>query len=155
CPAQRAGRGRQRPDRDRLHARTRMTSAPLHRHVIAGLVLGGLIAISAVFPLARAPAQTQGPAIAGQVSSAKEGPMEGVLVSVQKAGTPISITVVTDAHGRFRVPPAKLSPGNYALRIRAVGYDLDGPPAVTIPSPGAGDLRLALRKTEDLAAQFT
>jgi streptogramin lyase len=101
------------------------------------------------------PARARGPAIAGQVSSAEEGPMEGVLVSVQKAGTPISITVVSDEHGRFQVPAAKLSPGQYSLRIRAVGYDLDGPPTITIPSPEADDLRLALRNTEDLAAQLT
>jgi streptogramin lyase len=132
-----------------------MTFTPMHRHVIAGLVLGGLIAIAAAFPFARAPARAEGPAIAGQVSSAEEGPIEGVLVSVQKAGTPISITVVSDAHGRFRVPPAKLSPGHYALRIRAVGYDLDGPQAITIPSPEAENVRLGLHKTEDVAAQLT
>jgi len=132
-----------------------MTSTPMRRHVIAGLLLGGLIAISAVVLSARAPAQAETPAIAGEVSSAQEGSMEGVLISVQKAGTPISVTVVSDANGRFRVPPAKLSPGHYTLRIRAVGYDLDGPQAVTVPSRQAESLRLGLRKSEDLAAQLT
>jgi len=132
-----------------------MTFTPMHRHVIAGSLLGGLIAITVAFPLAGADRRMDGPAIAGQVSSAEEGPMEGVLVSAQKIGSPISITVVSDEHGRFKLPPEKLSAGGYALRIRAVGYDLDAPHTVAIPSPEAADLRLRLRKSEDLAVQLT
>ena len=51
--------------------------------------------------------------------------MEGVLVSAKKAGSTITITVVSDAQGRYSFPAGKLEPGQYALRIRAVGYDLD------------------------------
>jgi virginiamycin B lyase len=66
-------------------------------------------------------------ALAGKVTSADERLMEGVLVSARRAGATITITVVSDAEGRYRFPSEKLSPGRYALRIRAVGYDLDGP----------------------------
>ncbi|MBV8824908.1 MAG: carboxypeptidase regulatory-like domain-containing protein [Bradyrhizobiaceae bacterium] len=118
-------------------------------------LLAAFVVLGAALPFVGGTAGAQAPTIAGEVASAEEGPMEGVLVSVQKAGAPISITVVTDANGRFRVPGAKLSPGSYSLRIRAVGYDLDGPQTVTIPSPEADDLQLGLRKTEDLAAQLT
>ena len=38
-----------------------------------------------------------GQALTGLVRSAEEGPMEGVLVSAQRANTPVTITVVTDA----------------------------------------------------------
>jgi virginiamycin B lyase len=132
-----------------------MIFARTRRHALAWAALGGLAVSGAAVPLALLPARAQAPAIAGQFTSAEEGPMEGVLVSVQKDGTPINTTVVSGADGRFAVPPAKLTPGRYSLRIRAVGYDLDGPHAVTIPSSQAEHLRLALRKTEDLAAQLT
>ena len=80
--------------------------------------------------------------------------MEGVLVSAQRAGSPITVTVVSDEHGRFRFPDAKLAPGHYALRIRAVGYDLAGPDAVDVGA-GQTDVALKLRRTADLAAQLT
>ena len=66
-------------------------------------------------------------ALTGQVTSVEEGRMEGVLVSAKKTGSTITITVVSDEQGRFRFPSSKMPPGQYALRIRAVGYDLGGP----------------------------
>ncbi len=108
--------------------------------------------------LPRAFAQTAGAqtsALTGKVTSTEEGPMEGVLVSAKKAGTNITITVVSDAAGNYSFPATKLSPGEYALRIRAIGYDLDnGGGAVTV---GAATTTkdLTLRKTEDLAAQMS
>jgi virginiamycin B lyase len=96
------------------------------------------------------PAQT----LTGSVHSAEEGAMEGVLVSAQKAGSPITVTVVSDEHGRFRFPDGKLSPGHYALRIRAEGYDLDGPQSVDLGATPA-DVAIKLRRTADLAAQLT
>src|SRR2546425_9496497 len=65
-------------------------------------------------------------ALTGQVTSAEEGPMEGVLVSAKKTGSPITITVVSERDGRYRFPQARLEQGLYALRIRATGYDLEG-----------------------------
>ena len=79
----------------------------------------------ATLPVAAAPAQTV--ALSGQVTSAEEGAMEGVLVSAKKAGSTITITVVSDDEGRYSFPASKLEPGQYALRIRAIGYDLDNP----------------------------
>src|SRR6188472_48500 len=79
------------------------------------------------------PVQAQTPAaLTGQVSSAEEGPMEGVLVSAKKAGSTVTTTVVSDAQGNFSFPTAKLEPGHYSLRIRAVGYDLDRPASVDV-----------------------
>ena len=80
--------------------------------------------------------------------------MEGVLVSAQAAGSPITVTVVSDEHGRFRFPDGRLAPGHYALRIRAIGYELDGPQAVDLGAATA-DVAIKLRKTSDLAAQLT
>src|SRR5437870_3823819 len=72
-------------------------------------------------------AQAQTPsALTGQVTSAGEGPMEGVVVSARKDGSTISISVVTNAQGRFAFPAARLEPGGYTLKARAAGYELDG-----------------------------
>ena len=78
--------------------------------------------------------------LTGTVGSAAEGAMEGVLVSAQEAGSPITVTVVSDALGRFRFPDGRLSPGHYTLRIRATGYDLAGPKTVELGT-GAGRCR--------------
>ena len=94
-------------------------------------------------------------ALMGTVVSTEEGPMEGVLVSAQRSGSPISITVVSDAKGSYRFPDDKVAPGVYKLRIRAVGYDLEGPSEVRIEAGAPRMLPLHLRKTADLAAQLT
>ena len=78
-----------------------------------------------------AQAQTQD-ALIGQITSAEEGAMEGVLVSAKKTGSTITISVVSDAQGRYSFPAARLEPGQYSLRIRAIGYDLDRPASVEV-----------------------
>src|ERR1700756_3221983 len=72
------------------------------------------------------------PALTGQVSSAKEGPMEGVVIGAKKDGSTFTVNVTSGERGRFNFPASKLSPGHYALKIRAAGYDLDGPKAVDV-----------------------
>jgi streptogramin lyase len=94
-------------------------------------------------------------ALAGKVSSAEEGAMEGVLVSAKRASTTITITVVSDKEGRYSFPAAKLEPGRYAIRIRAVGYDLEVLSAAEVAAQRTTTLDLKLRKTPDLAAQLS
>ncbi len=94
-------------------------------------------------------------AVTGLVSSAEDGPLEGVLVSVKKAGSPITITVVTDEQGRYRFPQTRLEPGQYALRIRAVGYDLEGAGTVKVVARQTTIADLKLRKAQDLASQLS
>jgi streptogramin lyase len=94
-------------------------------------------------------------ALAGLVSSAEEGPMEGVLVTAKKDGATIAITVVTDAQGRYAFPAAKLDPGHYALRIRAVGYDLDGKAGADVTPGAAATADLKLKRTRNISAQLT
>ena len=81
--------------------------------------------------------------------------MEGVLVSARKAGSPITVTVVSDQNGRFAFPPAKATPGRYSIQIRAVGYELDGTSAVDVAAQKKADITVKLRKARDLAAQLT
>lgn len=94
-------------------------------------------------------------ALSGVVSSTGEGPMEGVLVSARLDGSTITTTVVTDGSGRYGFPSARLAPGHYAIRIRAVGYELDGPKAVDVGGGEAATADFKLRKTADLVPQLT
>ncbi|HXO96683.1 MAG TPA: carboxypeptidase regulatory-like domain-containing protein [Chthoniobacterales bacterium] len=94
-------------------------------------------------------------ALTGQVTSTEEGLMEGVLVTVKKTGSTIAITVATDEQGRYRFPPGRLEPGHYAISIRAVGYDLDGPTTVDISAPKPSTADLKLRNTANLSMQLT
>lgn len=94
-------------------------------------------------------------ALAGQVTSTQEGPMEGVLVSAKKEGSTIAVTVASDAQGHYRFPAGKLGPGHYAIAIRAAGYDLDGPSAVDISAAKNATADIKLRMTANLAAQLT
>src|SRR5262249_48256944 len=100
-----------------------------------------------------APAQAQ-TALSGQVSSAEEGKMEGVLVSAKKDGSTITTTVVSNDKGEFSFPADRLEPGHYAISIRAAGYDLDGPKAVDIAAGGAkADVKLV--KTKNPVGQLS
>ncbi len=87
--------------------------------------------------------------------SAEEGAMEGVLVSAKKLDSTITITVVSAEQGRYRFPAAKLAPGQYSLRIRAVGYDVDAPHDIQVAKDATATADLKLVKTRDLAAQLS
>src|SRR6266436_7052077 len=95
----------------------------IRSHTLAGIFLSGLL--GALLPANGAFAEllfdTPNLALTGRVTSSQEGAMEGVLVSAQRSGSPISITVVTDQAGRYGFPADRMPPGHYALRIRAVG----------------------------------
>jgi virginiamycin B lyase len=93
--------------------------------------------------------------LSGHVRSTEEGAMEGVLVSAHRNGSTITVTVVSDAEGRYAFPAARLTPGHYALAVRAVGYNLAGPNATDIVADAPATADLTLRKTTDLAAQLT
>src|ERR1700704_2807953 len=73
--------------------------------------------------------------LSGQVSSAEEGLMEGVLVSAKKDGSSVTTTVVSNDKGQYSFPADRLVPGHYNITIRAAGYNLSGPKTVDI---GAG-----------------
>src|SRR4051812_16899141 len=64
------------------------------------------------------------PALTGKVTSQAEGAMEGVLVGAKKVGSPITTWVVSNAQGQYSFPRDRITPGKYAMSIRAVGYEL-------------------------------
>jgi virginiamycin B lyase len=125
------------------------------------LMTGLFRAVAAAFALVLVhaigapPAAAQDAALTGQVTSAEEGPMEGVIVSAKKDASNITISVISNAQGRYSFPAARLEPGAYKLAIRAVGYELDGAGAAEVTGGNAVTNDLKLRKTRNLSKQLT
>src|SRR5262245_18175134 len=102
------------------------------------------------------PAQAQAPiALTGQVSSAAEGAMEGVVVSAKREGSTVTVSVVSDNKGNFSFPASKLEPGRYSLGIRAIGYELEGPKTADVAAGGATAADVKLRPTRNLPKQLS
>jgi virginiamycin B lyase len=93
-------------------------------------------------------------ALTGIVSSEAEGKMEGVIVTARRAKSIVQVSVTTDAEGRYSFPRERLAPGDYALSIRAVGYDIASPASATVNGKTA-TADITLKKTTNLAHQLT
>jgi virginiamycin B lyase len=94
-------------------------------------------------------------ALSGNVSSAQEAAMEGVVVSARKDGSTITVSVVTDDKGHFSFPASRLDPGHYSIGARATGYDLDGPKDATVAAGQEDKIDVKLVPTRNLPAQLT
>jgi streptogramin lyase len=117
--------------------------------------LGAAFALTFVLATG-APAMAQdAPALAGQVTSAEEGPMEGVIVSAKKSGSTITVSVISNAQGRYAFPAARLEPGSYKIEIRAVGFELNGALTAEVAAGSSSAADLKLRKTRNLSKQLT
>src|SRR5437867_6672353 len=100
-------------------------------------------------------AQAPPPALTGQVTSAEEGPMEGVVISAREDGSTVSISVVTNAQGRFAFPAERLESGHYTLKARAAGYELDGAKGAAVAAGQETKVEIKLRKVKNLSAHLT
>jgi virginiamycin B lyase len=112
---------------------------------IVGGILFGALAANAQTPAA----------LSGQVTSAQEPRMEGVLVNVKREGSTITTTVVTNEEGRYSFPADRVQPGKYTISIRAVGYILDGPRTVEIPAGGNATADLKLNRARNIHLQLS
>lgn len=126
----------------------------IHNRLLFALFAGVMTStLQAGLPMA---AQAQeGAALTGLVRSAQEGAMEGVVVSARREGATVTVSVVTDAEGRYAFPSDRMEPGHYALSIRAVGYELDGAGAADIAAGATASADLNLTSTRNLSAQLT
>jgi virginiamycin B lyase len=124
------------------------------KRALTAAALASSFVLFPIAPDARAAGDSAAPLLSGMVTSAEGSPMEGVLVSAQGQSSPITITVVSDAKGNFQFPADKIASGSYAIRIRAVGYDLESPAEVRISDKPVTQY-IRLKKTRDLAAQLT
>jgi virginiamycin B lyase len=120
------------------------------------LVCGAAVAAVTLTAGTRARVDAQGSAaLTGVVTSQAEGKMEGVLVTARRDGAKFDVTVVSDAQGKYSFPRTHLEPGTYALKIRAVGYDLATPGSVEVPAGKTATLNLSLEPAKDLSTQIT
>ena len=110
----------------------------------AGVAAGALLAGSAM---------AQG--LSGNVTSAAEPTMEGVLVTAKKEGSPIAVTVVSDDKGHYSFPADRVGPGKYNIAIRAVGYVLESAKTVDVPEGKPATLDIKLGKSKNIAAQLS
>lgn len=117
----------------------------------AAMLMAGIAVVSWQGP---ALAQNE-PTLAGTVHAPDGTPLEGVPVTAAKANSTITVTVITDDRGRYSFPADRLSPGTYALTIRATGFDLDGKPTATVAAEQTATADLKLKKTRNLVAQLT
>jgi streptogramin lyase len=136
-------------------------SAPASRRRSSARLFAALLTALAALsvPMLAAHAQTTA-ALTGRVSSAAEGPMEGVLVSAKRAGSTKTITVVSRADGTYHFPRERLEPGRYVLSVRAVNYVLADRAAAQAVDVAAGnpthfDLELRESNPLELALQLT
>jgi virginiamycin B lyase len=122
-------------------------------------ILGMSAALSvglAQFPLLSVRADdTAPPALNGEVTSEAEGAMEGVVVTAHQDGSIVSVSVTTDARGRYAFPESKLVPGAYKITIRAVGYDLSMPATADIVAEKTATVDIKLNKARNLASQLS
>lgn len=94
-------------------------------------------------------------ALTGVASSTQEGEMEGVLVTVRPNGGNHTVTVVSNAQGRYSFPRTHVPPGQYTVSIRALGYDLASANLVEVPAGETATLDVRLQLTADLSNQLT
>jgi streptogramin lyase len=118
----------------------------------ARLIAAAVLAIAIPFDAALAQSTD---ALVGQVSSAREGAMEGVVVSAKKGDSIVTVSVVSDDKGHYHFPASRLDPGDYTITIRAIGYDLASHAAAQVEADKATTLDLRLRPTRNLPAQLS
>ena len=113
------------------------------------------VAATALLSAPGANAQQGTAAITGTVTSAQEGPMEGVIVTAKKDGGHMSVSVVSDDKGHYSFPADRLEPGHYNLKIRAIGYILGDRASADVAAGKPATTNLKLNATNNIAPQMT
>ena len=85
-----------------------------------------------------------GATITGTVNGLDGTPFQGAFIEAQNAKTKITVIVLSDNKGRYRIP--KLPAGDYRLQIRAVGYRADPRNGMTLTADQNASFDFALQK---------
>jgi virginiamycin B lyase len=85
-----------------------------------------------------------GATIGGTVKGADGAPFQGAFVEAQNSKTKITVIVLSDSQGRYRIE--NLAAGDYRVQIRAVGYRADPRSSITIAADQSLSLDFALQK---------
>jgi virginiamycin B lyase len=86
-----------------------------------------------------------GATITGTVNGADGAPFQGAFVEAQNAKTKITVIVLSDSQGRYRIPD--LAAGDYRVQIRAVGYRAEPRLGVTLATDQNASFDFALQKS--------
>ena len=122
----------------------------MRRKTVLLTVAAGVAVMLMLFAAnSRSLAQEDPAALAGQVRSTAEGLMEGVVVSAKTVASTVTVSVMSDAQGRYSFPRNRLAPGRYALSIRAVGYEADDPGVVEVTAHRTTTTNVTLRAAKD------
>src|SRR6267154_6065858 len=82
--------------------------------------------------------------VTGTVKGPDGSPFEGAFVQAVNAKTKISVSVLSDKQGRYRVE--NLPAGEYQVRVRAVGFTTDPHSAVNLSADQNISFEFALQK---------
>ena len=82
--------------------------------------------------------------VTGTVKGPDGAPFEGAFVQAVNAKTKISVSVLSDKQGRYRVE--NLPAGDYQVRVRAVGFTTDPHSAVTLTADQNVSFEFALKQ---------
>jgi virginiamycin B lyase len=85
-----------------------------------------------------------GATITGTVKGVDGAPFQGAFVEARNAKTKITVIVLSDSQGRYRIPD--LAAGDYRVTIKAVGYHADPRDAVTLTGDQDASFDFALQK---------
>src|SRR5271157_5550773 len=85
-----------------------------------------------------------GAAIAGTVKGTDGAPFQGAFVEAQDTKTRITVIVLSDSHGRYRIE--RLPAGEYRLTIRAVGFRTDPKTGVNLTADQNASYDFALQQ---------
>jgi virginiamycin B lyase len=85
-----------------------------------------------------------GGTITGTVTGPDSKPFQGAFVEAQNRSTKITVIVLSDSHGRYRIEG--LPAGEYRVQIRAVGYRADARTGVNLVANQNGSFDFALQK---------
>ena len=80
-----------------------------------------------------------GATIAGTVKGVDGAPFQGAFVEAQNTKTKITVIVLSDSQGHYRIE--KLPAGDYRLQIRAVGFRTDPRTGVNLTADQNASLR--------------
>src|ERR1700686_324360 len=85
-----------------------------------------------------------GATITGTVNGVDGAPFQGAFIEGQNAKTRITVIVLSDRQGRYRIPD--LAAGDYRVQIKAVGYRADPRSGVTLAADQNASFDFSLPK---------
>src|SRR6202167_780900 len=86
-----------------------------------------------------------GATITGTVKGVDGAPFQGAFVQAQNTKTKITVIVLSDGQGRYRIPD--LPAGDYRVQIKAVGYRADPRSPVTLAAEQNASFDFSLQKS--------